>query len=128
MGELVLMGSLEEIRGKTQAVMNIIDRYNATGWLVFQADETWQYVIHPEIGTVCPLCKSFSEMRITGTQIPIQFPYYTYDPSSPFMARPRTHQPDLSQFFDEECHCDLIWLDPLETLEKRLHAEKEAVI
>lgn len=128
MTELTLIGSLEELQEGTLAVMRVIDNRNAIGWSVFQADETWQYVIHPEEGTVCPLCGSFSNMRIIGDQIPIKFPYYTYDPSTPFMARPRTHQPDISQFFNEECHCDLIWLNPLETLERRLHAEKEAVL
>ena len=98
------------------------------GWLVFQADETWQYVTRPELGAVCPLCGGLDGVTIPGDQVPIRFPYYTYNPATPFVARPRTHQPDLSQFFHEECHCDLIWLDPLETLEKRLHAEKETVL
>ncbi len=108
--------------------MGVIDNRNAVGWLVFQADETWRYITHPELGTVCPLCGSFDGTTMAGNQIPVKFPYHTYNSSTPFVARPRTHQPDLSQFFEEECHCDLIWLHPLDTLEKRLHTEKEEVL
>lgn len=122
---LVIQGLLETVRQKVQWVLDIITRRSAEGFAVFQSDEEWQYVTHPELGRVCPLCNSYDGTIFSGDQIPIMFQYYTYNNTTPFVARPRTHQPDLSQYFYEECHCDLIWLNPSETLKERLHEELE---
>ena len=126
---LLIQGSLEEIQRQVLAVAAVVDNRKSTGWPALQADEMWRYIVHPELGTVCPKCSTYSGQEFNGKQIPIEFPYYTYNPSTNIhLIRPRTHQPDLSQYFYEECHCDLIWENAAKVLEKRLHAEKEAVL
>lgn len=125
---MTLTGTLFELRQQAGAIAEVTEYRNAIGWTIFQSDERWLYVTHPELGTVCPKCSLYGGHVFNGDQIPVKFEHKTYDPFTPFMARPRTHQPDLSQFFDEECHCDLIWQDALDCLERRLHREKEEAI
>lgn len=125
---LVIRGILSSIRQRVAVLIHIITRREVTGFAVFQYDEDWQYITHPEQGTVCPQCEGYSGSIFAGDQIPIEFPYYTYVQSNPHEARPRTHQPDISQYFGEECHCDLIWLNPNQALRQRLHDEMEAVL
>ena len=123
---LVVRGFLTGIRRRVEALINIIIRREETGYAVFQYDEEWEFITHPEQGTVCPQCEGHSGTIFRGDQIPIEFPYYTYVSSNPHWARPRVHQPDLSQYFGEECHCDLMLLNPNQVIRQRLHDEMEA--
>ena len=123
---LVIRGFLTEIRRRVETLISIVMRRESTGYAVFQSDEEWQFITHPEQGTVCPQCEGHSGFIFTGDQIPTEFPYFTYVSSDPYLARPRVHQPDLSQYFGEECHCDLIWLNPNLVLRQRLYDEMEA--
>lgn len=99
------------------------------GWLIFQPDERWRYITHPErskTGVVCPICQNFSKQQGSiygGEQVPELFPDYTRSPANPFLVEPNVHvtYPDMLG----PCVCELIWVEPIKCLEIRLHAEKE---
>jgi len=123
--EIVLRGSLEVLREQALVISEIVKNRSFEGFAVFQADEIWLYETELD-DRVCPVCEAFGTQQIfRGDAIPIVFPDYDYFPSAePFVVYPRVHQRDLSKFFYAPCRCRLIWQNPLECLERRLHDEK----
>lgn len=98
------------------------------GWPIFQDDEEWLYVTRPDLGEVCPVCAAYSGMIFSGSQVPITFPYNQLWDTELYIVLPRTHMPDLSLFSNEPCHCELYLQNAAETMERRLHEEKLAVV
>ncbi|GAG45625.1 unnamed protein product [marine sediment metagenome] len=98
------------------------------GWDLFQPDEEWYYVIRPDLGEVCPICEAYAGATITGDLIPLIFPYKELWTTNPYVVLPRTHMPNLEDFAGEPCHCELHLQNAAETMERRLHEEKLAVI
>lgn len=122
--ETVLRGSLEVIQRQALAVSEIIKRRGSEGWPIFQSDEKWHYETKMD-DNVCPVCEKFEAREFRGDSIPTTFPHYYYYPLAELrIAYPRTHQPDPSLFRNSLCRCRLIWENPLECLEARLHDEK----
>jgi len=121
----MLRGPLEVLREQAFVISEIVKNRSFEGFAVFQADEIWLYETEMD-NRVCPICEAFgAQQTFKGDAIPTVFPDYDYIPlAEPFVVYPRVHQHDLSKFFYAPCRCRLIWQNPLDCLEKRLHEEK----
>jgi len=127
---ITVRGKLDEVRERLAAISGVINYRKTVGWAILQSDEDWLYVTHPELAVtdVCDVCKSHEGRVFSGDEVLSTFPYYYYSPLAPFLIYPRTHMPDLSKFANEPCHCEMTWLNALETIERRLHLEKQAAV
>ncbi len=125
---LVISGTLRRVEAKLLAISEVVQYRKVVGWDIFQVDEEWFYVIRPDLGEVCPICESHAGITFRGDQIPFTFPYKELWTTSPYIVLPRTHMPNLEDFGGEPCHCELHLQNAAETLERRLHEEKLAVI
>ena len=126
MSELTLDGLLDEVSSKLRSVQSVIDQKKTTGYQLSHSSAKWKYFTNPDPGEVCPICLKHDQVIFNGDQVKLSFPYAEY--VGDFVTRPRTHQPDLSQYADEPCHCDMILLNPAEAFEIQLHDDKEAVL
>lgn len=129
MSDLVLSGSLEAIREQAVAISKVVRRRASDGWPAFQPDEVWFYETEMD-DRVCPVCEAFGRQHtFSGNSIPTVFPDYDlHARARGFIVYPRVHQRDPSKFFYAPCRCRLIWQNPLECLERRLHEEKLRVV
>jgi len=94
------------------------------GWLMFQFDETWDYVTMKD-DLVCRWCREFEHEWI-GSDIPITFTAkYRLGQKT---VHPNTHDSQDLTFIPGKCRCNLIWRDYLETLTKRLFNEIDEVV
>lgn len=125
----MISGPLEKVRDDFSRVADVIRRRSAEGWPVLQPDEEWLYITHPEMAKrgVCPTCKAYDGREFRGDEILLEFPRPIFVTS--LIIRPCVHERDgIQYFYFEPCHCTLEWQSPLECLERRLHAEKLAVM
>ena len=125
---LVVRGTARQVEEKLLAISAVVQYRKVAGWDLFQPDEEWYYVIRPDLGEVCPVCEAFAGVTFSGDQIPIVFPHKELWTTSPYIVLPRTHMPNLDDFGGEPCHCELHLQNAAETMERRLHEEKLAVI
>lgn len=123
---LVIEGTLDEVESTLLKIKNIIDNRKTVGWPLFQRGEKWLYITRPDLGSVCPICMSYEGVVFDGEKVPSTFPYK--EVVAPYTVKPRTHMPNLEDFMNEPCHCEMILQNPAEVMEMRMHEEKLAVI
>ncbi len=124
--ELLIIGTADEVIESLRNIQAVVESRNATGWEILHPSEEWEFIVDPVAGEVCPLCTGYSGMIFSGDMIAVVFPYYEY--LGGLLILPRTHMPDLSEFMNEPCHCELRWMNMLESIEGRLHEEKLLVV
>ena len=114
---IVVRGTVQEVEAKLIALSAVIKHRKMVGWPLFQSDEEWTYITRGD-ARVCNICWEIeSKGRIVGSEIPSRFPFY--EVISYGEVHPHTHA---------DCRCRMIWEHPAETLERRLHLEKQAVV
>lgn len=123
---LEITGTIEDTLASLENVKVVIDGRKATGWEVGHISEQWLYVTFPSRGRVCPVCESYGGRIFSGDEIAAEFPFYEY--IGGIIILPHTHMPDLSDFMNEPCHCEMHLQNLAESIEERLHEEKLLVV
>jgi len=126
MSVLRLVGDIDGLYNALFSIKGVIDHHKMVGWAPLHPTEEWLYLTFPDRGRVCPVCEAHEGMIFSGTDVETTFPYNIYGGNG--VIYPRTHMPDLSKFADTPCHCELHIQNLAESLEKRLHEEKWAVL
>lgn len=125
---IIVSGPLDIIRSKLLAINAVVKYRKWVGWLPFQPDETWLYITHPEMSIegVCPTCQGFeAREEFIGSEIPHTFENKEQtDPLHQVLPHVHLNRPDLRG----QCRCELIWLNPRETLVTRLTREIDGAI
>lgn len=107
---------------KLGQVQEIARNRAAVGWEPLLPDESWMFMTMGD-ERVCPVCggeerkiarfTGYREHKVyQGSAIPGEFPFYNFE--TPTLIRPLIHN---------NCRCRLEWIDPVGTLQRRLHAE-----
>jgi len=126
MGVLHITGNLEGVTVRLERIKKIIDHRNEVSYPLFHVSEKWKYFTRPDRGKVCPVCAQYGMDTFNGEELKATFPHAEYVGGG--LVRPRTHQPDLSQFMDVECNCEMKLMNALEAFETQLHREKMLAI
>jgi len=121
---IIVSGTLEEIRRSLTQALAVTTYRKHAGWLMFQYDETWNYVTKKD-HRVCPVCWAFERAWI-GEDIPMEFTAkYRLGQN---VVHPNTHETQDLTFLHGQCRCNLIWDDYLEVLTVRLFDELREVM
>ena len=119
MGDLVVSGTMQEIVGKLNLIMEVVKNREATGYPMFQEDEEWTYTTAKD-ERVCPICGAMDDLTFQGSAIPEKFPFYEIVSDTEVLPNVHRMYPSLKGI----CRCNLEWRDAAVVLEQRLHEEK----
>jgi hypothetical protein len=113
--ELIVSGTMQEIVGKLNLLLEVVKNREATGWAALQGDENWQFISMGD-QRVCPLCLAMEAIgNFVGSEVPAKFPFYEILEDA--LILPHVHT-------DPPCRCHLEWPDAAQVCEARLHEEK----
>ena len=126
MSVISLVGSVERVRDSLANIKDVIEYRKSAGWSILHYTEEWLYITFPDRGMVCPVCEGYEGRIFAGDEVAAEFPFHVYGGEGTIY--PHTHEPDLSQFADTPCHCEMHIQNPAESIEKRLHEEKLAAV
>ncbi len=128
-GEIVLYditvsGDPIDIWVKIQRMRRAVNVRKTVGWKPFQSDETWLYFANHD-ARLCPICKQFAARKsYNGTNIPVDFPLNEkFIGIRKRLPKVHRHKPWLKGI----CRCNIEWVDPVGTLEKRFGEELESL-
>ena len=112
MSEIVVTGTMQEIVGKLNLLMEVVKNRQATGWPALMGDENWQYMTMGD-EKVCPVCAALDGTVVPGSDVVAKFPFYEMIENTVIL--PHVHL---------NCRCHLEWPDAAQICEERLHEEK----
>ena len=117
--DLVVNGTMQEIVGKLNLLVEVCKNREATGYPALMGDESWTFTTAKD-ERVCPVCGAMDDLVFQGDAIPEKFPFYEFVSDTEILPNVHRMYPSLKGV----CRCNLEWRDAAEVLESRLHDEK----
>lgn len=122
---MTIKGSFAELFRDLNNINELIKWRKRVGFKLFEPDEVWDYIpIHDS--RLCPVCKDFGTRTYRGDEIPTLFPY-GYMVGFAFFY-PNVHDIPKFDWLQGRCRCRMRLRNVAETMERRLHREKLAVV
>lgn len=118
---LTVSGSLSELRAKTGALINAVERRVADGVDMFHPDTRWLWI--STTGKPCPRCSEFVGSILRGDSIPTTLRFHRV--LGPGEIHPEYHK---TIGWRTPCYCRLILQNGVEVFEKELHIDKERAV
>jgi hypothetical protein len=117
MPNIVVYGSLQEIRAQLQAMKEVIAARNASGYPPMQHEYDFEYHTKQD-GRVCPECGPLHGNHYRGDYILGDFPFYEAETDVKILAHNATvYHAAMS------CRCELEWVNKHDALVQMLHRE-----
>ncbi len=126
MSEILLVGTLEQIRDRLLLAQTILQTRATEGYPLLQSDEEWVYDTAKD-DNVCPVCAPHDRRVFRGDEIASTFPSseITFAGAEGAEIRPRVHIDN--PWLNGVCRCTLTLLDVDEIITERLYQELEEI-
>lgn len=130
MVEIVVSGTLSEIKNKILIMSAIIKFRKSAGFDLFQPDEQWRYEGIVDDDRICPICFGFDRDEFfSGDRVFDEFPRKERRRGEGIgVIHPQVHQDSKYSWLLGDCRCRVFMLHIAETLASRLSLELSEAI